>query len=116
MSTLSLVLAAVLGAVFVAVSVPKLRGEEKTAANFRRWGYADEIRVAVGSVELLAGTMILVGIAVQALAVSGALILIFLMLGALATHTRHSDPPSQWLPPAALLALDLAFAISLLPE
>ena len=115
MSTLSTVLAVILGTVFVAVAIPKLRGEAKVAANFERWGYAATIRTAVGAVELLAGVMILVGIAVQSLAVGGALILIFIMIGALATHSHHRDPFALWAPPAALLALDLAFAVSLLP-
>lgn len=115
MSTLSLVLAVILGTVFVAVAIPKLRGEARVVANFERWGYPETIRTAVGAVELLAGVMILVGIAVQSLAVGGALLLIFVMIGALATHSRHRDPPTQWLPPAVLLALDLAFAVSLLP-
>jgi uncharacterized membrane protein YphA (DoxX/SURF4 family) len=116
MSTLSTVLAVILGAVFVAVGVPKLRGDEKIAANFKRWGYPETIRTAVGAVELLAGVMILVGIAVQSLAVTGALLLIFIMIGALATHAYHRDPPKQWLPPLVLLALDIVFAVSLLPS
>ena len=116
MSTLSTILAVILGVAFVAVGIPKLMGEEKMAANFKRWGYADTIRNAVGSVEVLAGVMILVGIAVQSLAVAGSLILIFVLIGALATHSHHRDAAALWVPPMVLLALDLAFAYSLLPE
>jgi putative oxidoreductase len=115
MSTLSTVLAVILGATFVAVAIPKLQGEAKAVANFKRWGYADTIRTAVGAVELLAGAMILVGIAVQSLAVAGSLILIFIMLGALATHSHHRDRFVLWIAPTVLLALDLVFAVSLLP-
>ena len=115
MSTLSTILAVILGVAFLAAGVPKLMNEEKVVANFERWGYADTIRTAVGAVEVLAAVMILVGIAVQSLAVGGALILIFIMVGALATHSVHHDPPAQWLPPLVLLVLDFVFADSLLP-
>ena len=116
MSTLSTILAAVLGVAFVAVSLPKLTGEARMAANFKRWGYHETIRTAVGAVELLSGVMLLVGIAVPALAVTGALLIIFIMLGALATHAHHRDKLALWVPPVVLLTLDLALAVSLLPS
>ena len=116
MSTLSTILAVILGVVFVGVGIQKLSNDERTVANFKRWGFADTIRHAVGAVELLAGTMILVGIAVQSLAVGGSLILIFVMIGALATHSHHRDPFVMWSLPLVLLVLDLVFAYSLLPE
>ena len=65
--------------------------------------------------ELLTGTLLLVGIAVPALAVTGSLLVIFIMLGALSTHQRARDPVAMWVPPAVLLVLDLVLAYSLLP-
>ena len=115
MSTLSTILAAILGVVFVMVGIPKLMGEAKMAANFKRWGYADEVRIAVGAVEVLAGALLLVGIAVQALAVTGVLLVICVMVGALGTHQRAADPFGNWVPPAVLLGLAVVLGVSLLP-
>jgi uncharacterized membrane protein YphA (DoxX/SURF4 family) len=115
MSTLSTVLAAILGVAFVAAAIPKLTAQAAIVANFERWGYAEQVRVTVGAVELLIGAFLLLGIALPALAVTGSLLVVFLMVGALATHQRASDPFGQWLPAAVLLVLDLVLAVSLLP-
>jgi len=115
MSTLSTILAAILGVAFIGSGIPKLTGQAAIVANFERWGYADQIRVAVGAVELLIGALLLLGIAVPALAVAGSLIVVFLMVGALATHQRAGDPFGQWVPAIVLLVLDLVLAVSLLP-
>jgi putative oxidoreductase len=115
MSTLSTILAAILGVVFVAVAIPKLTGQEEMVANFRRWGYADVIRQATGYLEMLSGALLLVGIAVPALAVTGSLLVLTIMIGALLTHQRAHDPIAARVPPAALFALALVLAYSLLP-
>ena len=115
MSTLSTILAAVLGAVFLAAGIPKVTGQEKMVANFKRWGYADVIRLATGWLEILTATMLLVGIAVPVLAVAGSLIVIAIMIGALFTHQHARDPIAMCAPPVILLVLDLVLAYSLLP-
>ena len=115
MSTLSTILAAVLGVVFVGVGIPKITGQEAMVANFKRWGYADVVRTATGCLEVLTGTMLLVGIALEFLAVTGAMLVIFIMIGALFTHQRAHDPLAAWVPPLVLLVLDLVLAYSLLP-
>jgi len=115
MSTFSTILAAVLGIAFVAAGIPKLAGQAKLVANFKRWGYPDEIRVATGAVELLAGVLLLVGIAVPALAITGVMLVMVVMVGALFTHQRAADPLGRWIAPAALLVLAFALAVSMLP-
>ena len=115
MSTLSTILAAILGVVFVAVGIPKITGQEKVAANFARWGYPEQIRIAIGAMELLGGVLLLVGIAVPAVAITGFMIIFIIMLGALSTHQRAKDPLTMWVPPFVLLALDIVLAVSLLP-
>jgi putative oxidoreductase len=115
MSTFSTILAAILGIVFVASGIPKLTGQEAVAANFARWGYADVVRTATGWLEVLTGALLLAGIAVQALAVTGTMLVIFIMIGALFTHQRAHDPLKLWVPAAVLLVLDLVLAYSLLP-
>lgn len=115
MSTLGTILAAILGVAFVAAGIPKITGQEAIAANFKRWGYADVVRLATGWLEVLAGTFLLVGIAVQALAVTGSLLVCMIMIGALFTHQRVRDPFKLWVPAAVLLMLDIVLAYSLLP-
>jgi len=115
MSTLSTILAAILGVVFLGAGVQKLRGQATMVANFKRWGYADVVLQTVGWVEVLIAALLLVGIAVPALAVTGSLLVIPLMIGALSTHQRARDPIARWAPALALLLLDLWLAYSLLP-
>lgn len=106
----------ILGVAFLAAGLGKLVRRPEVVANFERWGYADTLMIATGVVEVLAALMLLVGIAVQFLAISGGLIIVFVMLGALMTHGRAHDGLALWVRPIALLALDLALLFSLLPE
>ncbi len=115
MTTLSTILAAVLGVVFLGAAIPKLTGQQKMVDNFERWGLARPVLVATGTVELLAAVLMLVGIAVNALAITGALLVMFVMMGALMTHTHAKDPPAMFIPPAALLALAVALLVTMLP-
>ena len=115
MSTLSTILAAILGVVFVGAGLQKLTGQKMVVENFKRWGYADVVLTATGWLEVVTGTVLLVGIAVPSLAVTGSMLVIAIMLGALATHQRAHDPIAMWVPPAVLLVLDLVLAYSLLP-
>jgi putative oxidoreductase len=115
MSTLSTILAAILGIVFVASGIPKITGQQAVAENFRRWGYADVVRTATGWLEVLTGTLLLVGIALPFFAVTGSMLVIMIMVGALFTHQRAHDPLKLWVPALVLLVLDLVLAYSMLP-
>src|ERR1700709_1602968 len=115
MSTLSTILAAILGVVFVASGIPKLTGQAAVAANFERWGYPEQIRKAIGAMEILGGVLLLAGIAVPAVAITGFMILFIMMLGALSTPPRARDPLTMWIPAFVLLVLDIVLGISLLP-
>jgi putative oxidoreductase len=115
MSTLSTILAVILGIAFLVAGIPKLTGQPRMVDNFQRWGYARSALVATGSVEVLASAMMLIGIAVPALAITGALLVICLMVGALWTHQRAKDPVAELGPAAMLLALAVALLVSLLP-
>lgn len=115
MSTLSTILAVILGIVFVGSGIPKLTGQQKMVDNFEGWGYAPSVRVAIGGVEVLAGAMMLIGLAAPALAITGALLVICVMIGALWTHQRAKDPVAELAPAALLLALAVALLVSLLP-
>src|ERR1700709_126032 len=115
MTTLSTILAAILGVVFVASGIPKITGQAQVAANFERWGYPEQIRIAIGAMEILAGVLLLAGIAVPAIAITGFMIIFILMLGALSTHQRAKDPITMWIPAFVLLVVDIVLGISLLP-
>jgi putative oxidoreductase len=115
MSTLSTILAVVLGLAFVAAAIPKLASQAGVVASFERWGLAPAVRIATGAVELLAGALLLLGIAVTAVAITGVLLVIATMVGALFTHRRAADPIATWMPAALLLALAIVLALSLLP-
>lgn len=115
MSTLSTILAAVLGVAFAGVGLQKLAGQATVAANFERWGYHPAVLTATGAVELLAGTLLLLGIAVTPLAITGVLLVVFVMTGALLTHQLAKDPVAQRLPAVVLLGLAIALVVSLLP-
>ncbi|MEY2517013.1 MAG: hypothetical protein QOJ89_4371 [bacterium] len=115
MSTLSTILAAVLGVVFVGAGISKLTRQQKMVDNFEGWGYQPSVMIATGAVELLAAVLLLVGIAVDALAITGALLVMFVMTGALMTHTRAKDPFAAFVPPFVLLALAVVLLVSMLP-
>jgi len=115
MSTLSAILAAILGVVFVVAGIQKLTRQKMVVANFERWGYADVVLQGVGWLEVLTGALLLVGIAVPALAVAGSMLVLTIMLGALATHQRAHDAIALWIPPAALLIAGVVLAYSMLP-
>ena len=115
MSTLSAILAAVLGIVFLGAGMTKLTGQQQMVDNFERWGYHPSVMTATGAVELLAAVLLLVGIAVNALAITGALLVMFIMAGALMTHTRAKDPLAMFAPPAVLLVLAVVLLVSMLP-
>jgi uncharacterized membrane protein YphA (DoxX/SURF4 family) len=115
MSTLSTILAVVLGLAFVGAAIPKLIGQASVSANFERWGLPPAVRVTTGALELLAGALLLLGVAVTAVAITGALLVIATMIGALFTHQRAGDPIGAWVPAAVLLVLALVLAVSLLP-
>ena len=115
MSTLSTILAAVLGVVFVAAGITKLTRQQQMVDNFARWGLASSVMIATGAVELLAAVLLLVGIAVNALAITGALLVMFVMTGALGTHTYAKDPVTAFIPPFVLFALAVVLLVSMLP-
>jgi len=116
MSMLSTILAVILGIAFLGAGITKLTRQKQMVENFKRWGYADVVLIATGTVELLAALMLLVGIALQFLAVTGGMLIILVMLGALMTHQRAHDKLALWIPPVVLLGLDIGLLVSLLPE
>ena len=115
MTTLSTILAAVLGIAFLGAAIPKLTGQQKMVDSFERWGYQPAVLTATAAVELLAAVLLLVGIAIDALAITGALLIVVVMTGALWTHARAKDAVAEWVPAAVLLVLAFVLLVSMLP-
>ena len=89
-----------LAAFFVFLACKNLSGDERMAADFRRWGYADGFRVAVALAQIVGAAALLV----PALLWPGALLLAGILMGAVVTHARF-DPLAQLVAPVVCLAL-----------
>lgn len=81
------VLQVVLAAFFALQGIIKLKGSPGWIAHFRAWGYPDHFYLVVGIVELLAAILLLI----PRLANLGALILLAVMIGAVATLVIHHE-------------------------
>jgi len=95
-----LVVRVLLAAFFVFLAFKNLSGDERMAADFRRWGYADGFRIAVAVAQLVGAAALLV----PALVLPGAMLLVGILLGAIVTHARF-DPPGQLVAPVVCLLL-----------
>jgi len=81
------VLQVLLAAFFALQGIVKLRGSTGWITRFRAWGYPDHFYLVVGFVELLAAILLLI----PRLANWGALILLVVMIGAVATLLIHHE-------------------------
>lgn len=96
----------VVGAVFVAAGAQKLRDRPTATANFDAWGLPSPstFSLAIGVLEVVCGLLVLLGLATR----FGALLLLFDMLGAVATAGRVDGGMHLVAPPIlALLCLIL---------
>lgn len=81
------VLQILLALVFLQASLVKLTGHPGMAERFRGWGYPDEFRLLIGTLEILGA----IGLLVPALAGYAATGLMGIMVGAIATHIVHRE-------------------------
>lgn len=68
--------------IFVPQGLAKFNDSSGWAQAFRVWGYPDWFRITVGTLELLAAVLLIAG----RTAALGAITIILIMLGAMATH------------------------------
>jgi hypothetical protein len=78
------VLRVLVAAFFVFLAGRNLSGDAQMAADFQRWGYADWFRTATALVQMLGALALLV----PATRPLGALLLLGVLFGAIATHVR----------------------------
>ena len=108
MSTAANVLAGVLGLAFLMSGGTKLAGMTMQRDNFRKWRYPDSVRVFTGAWEVVGAVLLLIGIAVHAVGIAGAVLILAAMLGAVYTHLVRVPEPRALAAPAVLLAASAA--------
>jgi len=90
----------------------KIGGVESQVTEFQRYGYPQWFRLATGSIELLAGVVLVAGLFVQpVLALGGSLLIVATMAGAVVTHVRMEDSAADIAPSVILLALALIVSV-----
>jgi putative oxidoreductase len=81
-----------LAAIFFPQGISKFSETSGWVAAFRHWGYPDWFRMTVGAVEFLAAACLLW----RRIAPVGALLIICVMIGGMATHVLDHHPRQVW--------------------
>ncbi len=112
MSILIIIVQVVLGLLFVLIGSMTVAGRKMFVDNFRHFGYPQWFRVVTGSLEVLGGIGLLIGIWLPWLAALASAGLILVMLGAVVTEVRTREPLQKIVLPIVLGALAIVVAIS----
>ena len=115
MSILIIVVQVVLGLLFVLIGSMTIAGMKMFVENFRRFGYPQWFRIVTGSLEVLGGLGLLIGIWLPWLAALASAGLALVMLGALSTHLRIREPLQKIALPIMMGALSVGVAVSYWP-
>jgi putative oxidoreductase len=115
MSIPIIVVQAVLGLLFIVIGSMTVAGRKMFVENFRRFGYPQWFRIVTGSLEVLGGLGLLIGIWLPWLAALASAGLILAMLGAVVTEVRTREPLQKIVLPIVLGALAIVVAISYWP-
>jgi uncharacterized membrane protein YphA (DoxX/SURF4 family) len=107
-----IVLSILLAVAFIGAGVSKLTGQSAMRDAATHFGITWERYRLIGVLEVAGAAGVLLGLAVTALGALAALGLTLLMIAALATHRRASDPPAQ-MAPATVLGLLSAITAAL---
>lgn len=115
MSILIIIVQVVLGLLFVLIGSMTVAGRKMFVENFRRFGYPQWFRVVTGSLEVLGGLGLLLGIWLPWLAALASAGLALVMLGAVSTHLRIREPLQKIALPIVMGALAVVVAVSYWP-
>jgi putative oxidoreductase len=115
MSTLIIIVQVVLGLLFVLIGSMTVAGRKMFVENFRRFGYPQWFRGVTGSLEILGGLGLLIGIWLPWLAALASAGLALVMLGAVSTHLRIREPLQKIALPIVMGALAVVVAVSYWP-
>ena len=112
MSIAIMVVQVVLGLLFVLIGSMTAAGMNMFVESFRQFGYPQWFRIVTGSLEVLGGLGLLVGIWLPWLTALASAGLTLVMLGAVLTHLRVKDPLNKSALPIVMGALALLVAVS----
>ena len=115
MSILIIIVQVVVGLLFVLIGSMTVAGMNMFVENFRRFGYPQWFRVITGSLEVLGGLGLLVGIWLPWLAELASAGLTLVMLGATFTQLRTRDPLKKISLAIVLGLLAIVVAVSYWP-
>ncbi len=115
MSILIIIAQVVLGLLFVLIGSMTVAGLNMFVENFRQFGYPQWFRIVTGSLEVLGGIGLLIGIWLPGLAALASAGLALVMLGAVLTHLRTRDPLQKIALPIVLGMLAIVVAVSYWP-
>ena len=112
MSIPIIVVQVVLGLLFVGIGSMTVAGRKMFVENFRRFGYPQWFRIVTGSLEVLGGLGLLIGIWLPWLAALASAGLTLVMLGAFLTEVRTREPLLKIVLPLVMGALAIVVAAS----
>ena len=112
MSIFIIIVQGVLGLLFLAIGSMTVAGRKMFVENFRRFGYPQWFRVATGSLEVLGGLGLLIGIWLPWLAGLASAGLILVMLGAVFTEVRTREPLQKIVLPLVMGVLSIVITAS----
>ena len=115
MSIPIIVVQVVLGLLFVLIGSMTVAGRKMFVENFRRFGYPQWFRVVTGSLEVLGGLGLLIGIWLHWLAALASAGLTLVMLGAILTEVRIRAPLQKTVLPIVLGSLAIVVTVSYWP-
>jgi putative oxidoreductase len=115
MSIPIIILQVVLGLLFLAIGSMTVAGRQMFVENFRRFGYPQWFRVVTGSLEVLGGFGLLIGIWLPWLAALASAGLALVMLGAVFTQVRTKESWQRVVFPTLVGVLVVVVAVSYWP-
>jgi putative oxidoreductase len=105
----------VLGLLFLSIGSMTVAGRKMFVENFRRFGYPQWFRIITGSLEVLGGLGLLIGIWLAWLAALASAGLTLVMLGAVLTQLRTKEPLQKVALPLVVGVLAIVVTVSYWP-
>ena len=115
MSIVIIILQVLSGLLFLVIGSMTIVGRKFFVEAFRAFGYPQWFRVVTGSLEVLGGLGLIIGIWVPWLAALASAGLTLVMLGAILTHVRIREPLQKVALPLVMGALAILLAVSYWP-
>jgi putative oxidoreductase len=115
MSIPIIIVQVVLGLLFLGIGSMTIAGRKMFVENFRRFGYPQWFRVVTGSLEVLGGLGLLIGIWLPWLSALASAGLTLVMLGAVFTQVRTKEAWQKIVVPLVVGVLSIVVAVSYWP-